>query len=244
MDTVFITGVSRGFGLALSQALVSENTQLIGFGRTQGEFSGHFHKCDLADQETVGLVLKTAFLEAELAKSHRIIFINNAGTLGPLKRVEDILPAEIHRNITANVTATAIALSSFLSATKKLDCEKLFINISSGAALPERPKASWSLYCASKAGQDQLIRTVAKEQETQTYPTTLINFNPGVMETRMQEEIRATPQETFPDVGRFIKLREDGKVASPEEVAKNLVGAFVRRLAFSNGLTYAPGDLV
>lgn len=243
MNTVFITGVSRGFGLALAESLQSQDTQIIGFGRTKGKFSGIFHRCDMEAHETLGTQIEAAFEAASLSKSNKIVFINNAGKLGPLERIENISPEDIHRNLTTNLTATAIALSCFLNATAKIDCPKLFINLSSGAASPERPKASWSLYCASKAGQDQLIRTVAKEQETCQSPTTLINFNPGVMETQMQKEIRRTSKTVFPDVDRFIALSENNEVPSPHQIAKILATAIQNDFCFQNGSTYAPNEL-
>ena len=64
-----------------------------------------------------------------------------------------------------------------------------------------------------------------------------------LMETQMQVEIRATPKETFPDVDRFIKLKEDSQVASPEEIAEKLVNTIKQRTKFKNGNTYTPVDL-
>ena len=46
------------------------------------------------------------------------------------------------------------------------------------------------------------------------------NLNPGVIDTDMQSNIRRSE---FPGVSDFITLKDDGKLKSPEMVAKSLV---------------------
>lgn len=243
MNTIILTGVSRGFGLSLSQALDSPENQIIGFGRTQGEFNGQFHFCDLAQTADVKNAVSQGLASSQIGESDQIVFIHNAGILGPLGKIEDLAPSAITTNINSNLTATAIALSTFLKLTATLNCPKLFINISSGAALPERTKPGWALYCAAKAGQAQLVRTVAKEQDYSKSPSSIINFDPGVMETQMQEIIRSTPESAFPEVSRFQKLKEDGKVPSPDTIAQKLANAIRSNFNFDNGATYSSKDL-
>ena len=38
----------------------------------------------------------------------------------------------------------------------------------------------------------------------------------------MQAEIRATPSEDFPDVGRFMELHQTGQLREPDEVAREI----------------------
>jgi NAD(P)-dependent dehydrogenase (short-subunit alcohol dehydrogenase family) len=62
------------------------------------------------------------------------------------------------------------------------------INLSSGAAL--RPLEGWSAYCAAKAGLAMLTRSLALEYGEAGIRA--FGFAPGVVDTDMQAEIRAS----------------------------------------------------
>ncbi len=242
MDKIFITGTSSGLGLALAHVLKSKHSKIVGFARTKGDFEGEFHTCDFTKPQLAEIILKEAFQAEELSSAKRIVFIHNAGQLGPLELIQNLDTTDIQQNLTANVVATAIALSCFAKAVANYPIPKIFVNISSGAALEDRAKAGWSLYCASKAGQAQLIRAVAQEQRQAEHPITLINFNPGVMETGMQRLIRATPESIFPDVQRFIELKAEGRVPEPATIARHLARAIHHQNELENGKSYHYAD--
>ncbi|MDQ8186856.1 SDR family NAD(P)-dependent oxidoreductase [Pelagicoccus sp. SDUM812002] len=238
MRTIIITGVSKGLGQALSKSLANENTNLVGFGRTQGEFSGTFHTCDFTKPQLAYSIFQQALESEPIEESESVIFIANAGRLGLLQPIQNLDPFEIEETIAANLTHSALAAAAFVSRVESLPIPKAFLQISSGAALPERPKASWSLYCASKAGQEQLVRAIAKEQDTADNPTTFVNINPGVMETAMQEQIRNTSPKAFPDVEHFIKLKEEGRIPSPDTIAAEIAKLLDNPSSLENGKTY------
>lgn len=238
MRIIFITGVSRGLGYSLSKALESNDTRVIGFGRSKGNFTENFHTCDFANPEQAANELNNGLNVDDLEHASEVIFISNAGILGQLAKAQDLSSSDIQEAITANLIGASIAASAFLKRVQNLDTQKLFIQISSGAALPDRAKASWSLYCACKAGQEQLIRSIALEQETAKYPTKLININPGVMETAMQAQLRKTPKENFPDVAKFIKMSEEGKIPSPDTIAKRIAVLIENPQTLENGKTH------
>lgn len=48
----------------------------------------------------------------------------------------------------------------------------------------------------------------------------IVAFAPGVVDTNMQAQIRETNREDFTNLDRFIALKEEGKLLSPEYVAK------------------------
>ena len=52
------------------------------------------------------------------------------------------------------------------------------------------------------------------------YPVKIVSFAPGVVDTNMQAQIRETNKEDFTNLDRFIALKEEGKLLSPEYVAK------------------------
>lgn len=238
MHTLFITGVSRGLGQALSKTLANDDTKIIGFGRTQGDFAGDFHTCDFTKPQLAASIFETALAATSLEDSSSITFIANAGRLGQLKRAQNLDPYDTEQTLAANLTASALAASAFLKRTQDLAVTKTFIQISSGAALPDRAKPSWSLYCASKAGQEQLVRSIALEQASNPNPATFINIDPGVMETAMQEQIRSATPNEFPDVDRFIKLKEENRIPSPDTIAQKIAELITKPADLQNGKTY------
>lgn len=238
MRIIFITGVSRGLGQSLSNTLANDNTQLVGFGRTQGDFSGAFHTCDFTKPQLAATIFDSALNAIPLEEAESITFISNAGRLGQLNSAQNLDPFDTEQTIAANLTGAAIAASAFLKRVQDIPVTKTFIQISSGAALPERAKPSWSLYCASKAGQEQLVRAIALEQKSASHPTTFINIDPGVMETAMQEHIRSRSPEEFPDVERFINLKKEGRIPSPDTIAEKIAALLSEPKKLENGKTY------
>lgn len=242
MRTLFITGVSRGLGQALSTALSSDDTRIVGFGRSRGEFVGDFHSCDFTKPQLAARIFEDALANEDLESATSIVFISNAGRLGPLGSAQDLDAMDIEQNIAANLCGSALAASLFLRRVSDLDTPKVFAQISSGAALPDRAKGSWSLYCASKAGQEQLVRAIAREQERAARPTKFININPGIMETAMQVEIRNAPPDAFPEVAEFIKMSEEGRIPTPEAVAEKIRILLSDIGSIQNGKTYTIPD--
>ena len=47
--------------------------------------------------------------------------------------------------------------------------------------------------------------------------------SPGIVDTEMQGEIRATSQRDFPDLKRFLEYKEKGELASANEVALKIM---------------------
>lgn len=149
MRTIIITGVSKGLGQALSKSLANENTNLIGFGRTQGDFTGTFHSCDFTKPQLAAKIFEQALAAEPLEESESITFIANAGRLGLLQSAQNLDNFDIEETIAANLTHSALAASAFLKRTQDIPVSKAFLQITSGAALPDRAKPSWSLYCLS-----------------------------------------------------------------------------------------------
>lgn len=238
MRIVFITGVSKGLGHSLAQTLDDESTEIVAFGRSRGDFSGEFHSCDLSKPQLASSILNAALASVPLEEAREIVFIHNAGRLGPICLAEDLDAFDIELTLSANLSGAAVALSQFLKRVKSLAVPKLFAQITSGAALPDRAKPSWSLYCASKAGQEQLLRAVALEQPLQQNPACLININPGVMETGMQEQIRSASPDIFPDVHRFVEMKKSGRIPSPDVIAQEIQKLIADLSRLENGKTY------
>ncbi|TXG99089.1 MAG: SDR family oxidoreductase, partial [Rhodocyclaceae bacterium] len=91
-------------------------------------------------------------------------------------------------------------------------------HISSGAARPAF--AGWSVYGATKAALDHPARSAA----TDAAPRLRIrSIAPGVVDTEMQAAIRRTEAPDFPLLDRFLALKQEGKLASPEDAAGQML---------------------
>nr|MDA3886122.1 SDR family NAD(P)-dependent oxidoreductase [Candidatus Delongbacteria bacterium] len=111
--------------------------------------------------------------------------------------------------------------SKFIERTLNYSCEKRIINISSGAA--KKPYDGWSTYCSSKAALDMLTRCVNVEQNKKEFPVNVISFDPGIMDTEMQNDIRQSNKEDFSQLSRFIDFKENGALLSAEFVADKVI---------------------
>ena len=109
-------------------------------------------------------------------------------------------------------------LANAVVATSGASVDKRILHISSGAA--RNPYAAWGIYCATKAALDQHARSVALEK---IRGLRICSLAPGVIDTEMQAELRATPESVFPMRGRFEALKQSGKLTKPEDCARRLV---------------------
>ena len=97
--------------------------------------------------------------------------------------------------------------------------EGVLINVSSGAAW--NPYEGWGAYCAGKAGVERLTEVVAAEEADSGLRA--YSVAPGVVDTAMQERIRSSNSEDFPDIDRFIEMKQANSFNTPEFVAEQFL---------------------
>ncbi|UUZ86870.1 SDR family NAD(P)-dependent oxidoreductase [Paenibacillus sp. P26] len=141
-----------------------------------------------------------------------ITLINNAGMLEPVMPLQEAEASLLTDHLHVNLLAPVLLTSAFLRETRAWPAEKTVVNISSGAG--KKPYAGWSAYCTAKAGLDMLTRCISTEQQDQTFPARAVSIAPGVVDTGMQELIRSTPPDRFPQVDRFVRLKEQGSCSA------------------------------
>eukprot|EP01062_Namystynia_karyoxenos_P016804 TRINITY_DN16189_c0_g1_i1.p1 TRINITY_DN16189_c0_g1~~TRINITY_DN16189_c0_g1_i1.p1 ORF type:complete len:266 (+),score=54.46 TRINITY_DN16189_c0_g1_i1:74-871(+) len=137
--------------------------------------------------------------------------INNAGTLGPMTRCDQLAPSDVVAHVAANVTAPLLLTQAFLSIFGK---RAVLVNVSSLLAV--QPMAGFTLYAQAKAARDMALACAAKEGVRG------LNYAPGPMNTEMAGQIRA---EHYDDGTRasFTALRDEGKTVDPAASARVLV---------------------
>ncbi|HFK1766751.1 short-chain dehydrogenase [Bacillus wiedmannii] len=228
MRYVIVTGTSQGLGEAIAAQLLEENTSIISISRRENkeltklaeQYNSNciFHSLDLQDVHNLETNFNEIISSIPENTVSSIHLINNAGTLAPMKPIEKAESELLITNVQINLLAPMILTSTFMKHTKDWKIDKRVINISSGAG--KNPYFGWGAYCTTKAGVNMFTQCVATEEAEKEYPVKIVAFAPGVVDTSMQAQIRETNKEDFIHLDRFITLKEEGKLLSPEYVAK------------------------
>jgi NAD(P)-dependent dehydrogenase (short-subunit alcohol dehydrogenase family) len=112
--------------------------------------------------------------------------INNAGVIAPIARIVDTADASWNDSIAANLVGPMNLCRAALPAL--LESKGVILNLSSSAAT--LAKEGWSAYCCGKAGLAMLTKCLLAEHADDGLKA--FNFRPGVVDTDMQSEIRAS----------------------------------------------------
>ncbi|ELY2009864.1 SDR family NAD(P)-dependent oxidoreductase [Flavobacterium psychrophilum] len=221
---LIITGGNKGIGSGIVWAYKNNDYQIISIARTLN-LSLEYKDVrqiilDLSKTEDLENTFSQILNTIDENTIKRIIFINNAGTLGKIGRLENNSSSDIQSVIQVNTITPFLLTSIFLKETQNWNCSKKIINISSGAAV--KPYYGWSLYCASKAAIDMMTKAVAVEQETIKNRTKIIAIYPGVVDTDMQFQIRKSSLENFIDIQRFIDLKESNSLINIETIGQEI----------------------
>jgi len=218
-----VTGASSGIGAATCRLLRSEGWTVYGLARGESPEATVSLRGDVARYDDV----RAAF---ERAPGVRLV-VHSAATVGPLTLLQDSEPNEWRHAVDVNLLGTYHVLRAALAG----DVE-LFVHLTTGAA--SRAKPHWSAYSASKAGAEHLVRSAAADVDGSGRGVCALD--PGMTETRMQEQIRASD---FPGVERFVRAHDERTSRSPEEVAEAVLELSRRDPASLNGLTLQVGSL-
>jgi benzil reductase ((S)-benzoin forming) len=219
-----VTGHSKGLGAAVAAALLARGIPVLGLSRGGDADLAARHPAllreaalDLADGAALSVWLGGGALAGFLADAGTAILINNAGTVQPVGPLGAQDGAALVRAIGLNVTAPLLLANAF--ATASAHCtDRRIAHISSGAGRGAYP--GWSVYCASKAALDHHARAVALDAND---TLRICSLAPGIIDTDMQAQIRATPLADFPLRDKFETLKREGALARPEDAAAQLV---------------------
>lgn len=220
MNVYYITGTSRGIGKSFAEYLLkqSDTNFVIGISRQcaiQHKNYTHF-TIDLSDIEKV-----KSFTFESYPQAKKIILINNAGALGNVAYNGNLDADGIIRTYQINLIAPVLLTNAFIAAYKNLTCERIIVNISSGAA--QRPIDGWSIYCSTKAGLEMHTKVADAEQKIVSQNgIRVLAIAPGVVDTQMQVDIRSTPQKEFSRLNDFIQYKNTNQLASPDNVSEKL----------------------
>jgi len=237
---IIITGASRGMGADTARWLAKAGASLVLIARTKDKLLEVAE--DVKRPGGKALVLCADVSDPDAAPSivHQTIVrfgrldavINNAGVLAPLSRLADTDPAAWQQNLAINLSGPFYMIRAAIPELRKTGGR--VINISSGAA--RHPVEAWGAYCTAKAGLTHLTTVLAAEEPA----ITAVAVRPGVVDTAMQEYIRADGPKHMPPekIAYFQGLKDRGKLEPPRIPAraiawlalhapKNISGEFV-----------------
>jgi NAD(P)-dependent dehydrogenase (short-subunit alcohol dehydrogenase family) len=217
-----VTGASRGLGAGMARELHDQGLRLGLCSRSapalpEGE-RVLARQLDVADAGALD-----SFAEEVATRFGRIdLWINNAGILEPIEPLRSIEPEEFGAHLDVNVLGVFLGTRAFIRQVRAQGDPGVLINISSGAG--RKPYRGWAAYCAGKAAVDRLTEVVALEEKDAGLRAHAVA--PGLIDTEMQELIRGTSADKFPEVERF-RAFTDEDYADPADIARALL-----RLAF------------
>lgn len=218
-----VTGGGRGLGRAAALAFAAEGASVVVVSRTESEVRRTAEEIgserglaivgDIADPRTA----ERAAAAAVETFGGIDILMNNAAVIHPTKRMESVKDADWNCSLTINLQGPFLCARAVIPYMKKRGGGAI-INVTSGLA--DFVLSPFGAYCIGKAGLNQLTRILA--QELRVHNIAVNGLNPGLMDTRMQEEIRgAGPEglglETWQ---HFTAYAEKGILDPPERAAR------------------------
>lgn len=213
-----VTGHTKGLGAAIAAELIKRGIPVLGLARGRAAAGSELLteiEVDLSDGAALSAFVEGATLSGWLRDEGATLLINNAGVVAPVGPLAAQDPLAALRAVTLNVAAPLALAAAVVRASRG---ERRILHISSGAGRNAYP--GWSVYCATKAALDRHAEAVLQDGNPAVRCCSLA---PGVIDTGMQAEIRATPESNFPMKERFVQLKEEGGLAAPEDCARKLV---------------------
>jgi NAD(P)-dependent dehydrogenase (short-subunit alcohol dehydrogenase family) len=209
-----VTGASRGFGRAVTAALLDSGWAVIGDARRGFELETTARELNSArlialPGDVTDASHRDALVGAATSAGPLRLLVNNASRLGPSPQpaLSDYPASELWAVYHANVFAPLALIQAALPALSAN--AGVIINLTSDAAV--EPYPGWGGYGSSKAALDQLSAVLAAEAPT----VSVYAFDPGDMRTEMHqaafpdEDIsdRAEPESVVPALLRLLDTR-------------------------------------
>lgn len=214
-----VTGHSKGLGQALASELLRRGLDVLGLSRSQSAAVTGLQQVaiDLSDIAALLSWIESDTLKTFVGGAEQAVVINNAGVVSPVNALGKQANVEIARAVELNISVPLILSNAFIAASGEVP-DRRIMHISSGAG--RVGYAGWSVYCATKAALDHHARAVNKDAIANL---SISSLAPGIIDTGMQEDLRACSADDFPEIARFRDLKTSGQLASPGTTAATVV---------------------
>jgi NAD(P)-dependent dehydrogenase (short-subunit alcohol dehydrogenase family) len=223
MDTLIVTGASRGIGAAVARlagqhgyaVAVNFNSGEAGAKKVAGDIVSAGGRAspirgDISREEEILRLFQTA--EQDLGPIKALV--NNAGVTGGFARVENVTAKAIEKAFAVNVTGAILCAREAVRrmSTKRGGSGGAIVNVSSIAARTGAA-GEWVHYAAAKGAIDSFTLGLAREVATEGIRVNAVK--PGLVDT----EIHAANGEP----GRLQRLMPTipmNRAGQPEEIAE------------------------
>jgi NAD(P)-dependent dehydrogenase (short-subunit alcohol dehydrogenase family) len=223
--TALITGAGRGLGRAAAVAMAKEGASVALLSRTKSDLEETADMVREADGRAVILAadisdekaVRKSAAETVSAFGGIDILLNNAAIVGPAAPIHEVDPDDWQRTMDINLNGVRQICQEIIPHMIEAGSGRI-INVTSGLAQFAMPL--FGAYSVSKAGVDHMTRIMALELGANDIQ--INGLDPGVMDTRMQEEIRSLGPDILgkPLHDQFVSFKESGSLKPPEEVAR------------------------
>jgi NAD(P)-dependent dehydrogenase (short-subunit alcohol dehydrogenase family) len=222
--TAVVTGAGRGLGRAIALAISKEGASVAIMSRTLNELELTAHKIieqggeclvfqgDVSDPNSVASMARQT-----VERFSRVdVLVNNAAVIGPTRLMEEADFEAWKKTIDINLNGPFFCARAVVPFMARQRGGKI-ISISSG--LGQMPFPRFCAYSVSKAGIIQLTRSLSEELKEMNIQVNAID--PGVMDTSMQEQIRALGPSVLGKsiYDHFVGYKDKGCLKDPGEVA-------------------------
>jgi 3-oxoacyl-[acyl-carrier protein] reductase len=234
MDSVIVTGASRGIGLAIADRLARDGFRVVAVARgdtearaasaarlaQQGAGSLEFHPFDLSDVDKIPVFVRG--LRRQLGPIYGLVNNAGLGTEGLLATMPD---AEIRTLISLN-TLSPILVSKYVVRGMMAQGRGRVINVCSIVA--SSGFNGLSVYAATKASLIGFTKSLARE--VGKLGITVNAIAPGFIETDMTRGLEGPNRKRVISRSPLHRLAEPGDVASMSaflmgEGGRNITGA-------------------
>lgn len=246
MKLAIITGVSKGLGESVATLFLESGIHVLGISRSKNDrlekiahknnVKFHHYSCDVSKLDELEDTIEKLKVDIESYSPSLIYLINNAAVIDPINQASLLDNQAIIDHFQINTIAPIVLMNQLLSYSTNANRTFIGVNITSGAA--DRAIYGWSAYCSSKASVNMYTKTVALEQETLKTGHKIIAFNPGIMDTSMQQTIRSSSKESFKEVEKFKGYKETNQLRDTNSVGGVLIDILNDEASIENGKIY------
>lgn len=220
-----ITGASRGLGRASAVEMAREGAYLVILSRTAPDIEVTSRMVEELGGEVLSLEgdisrskdVKEAVDKAQSRFGKIDILMNNAAVIGPVKPLYEVDEQDWDICMDINLKGSFLFSKAVMPHMIRRKRGKI-INVTSGLGIIAMPL--FGGYSIAKAGIIHLTRILAEELKPHNIQVN--GLDPGVMDTKMQEDLRNLGPEVLGDAiyAEFSGYKEKGILKPPERVAK------------------------